>query len=74
MECTYLEIHLLFSLTMRTYALPQGQRSMGAMPPVLILANSTAPPSHPRADVFIQTTTLLVEVAHNVKSNNTGRK
>ena len=74
MECTYLEIHLLISSTKRTYTLPHGQRSVWAMPPVLILANSTAPPSHPRADDFVQTTALLGEVAHNAKSNHTGRK
>ena len=73
MECTYPKIHPFFSLSKRTYTFPYWKRLVWAMPPVIILTNSTAPPGNPRADYFIQTITLLVEVAHNVKSNNTGR-
>lgn len=74
MECTYLEVHLLFFIKQaHLYIAPRATFSVGYAP----RANSGefhGSPSHPRADGCIQTATLLVEVAHNAKSNNSGRQ
>jgi hypothetical protein len=73
MECTFLEVQLLFLVNeAHLYIAPRATFSGGDAP----RANSGefhGSPSHPRADDFIQTTALWVEVAHNAKSNNTGR-
>ena len=72
MECTFLEVHLLFFVNQaHLYIAPRATFSVGDAP----RANSGefhGSPSHPRADGFIQTAALLGEVAHNAKSNNTG--
>ncbi len=73
MECTFLEVHLLFFVKQaHLYIAPKATFSVGDAP----RANSVefhGSPSHPRADDFIQTTALLGEVAHNAKSKNIGR-
>jgi hypothetical protein len=73
MECAYFGIHPLFFVQQaHLYIAPRATFSGGDAP----RANSGefhGSPSHPRADDFIQTTALWVEVAHNAKSNNTGR-
>jgi hypothetical protein len=73
MECTHLEVHLLFFIYQaHLYIAPKATFSGGDAP----RANSAefhGSPSHPRADDFNQTDALLVEVAHNAKSNHTGR-
>ncbi len=74
MECTYFEVHLLFFVKQaHLYIAPKATFSGGVAP----RANSGefhGSPCHPRADDFIQTTALLVEVAHNAKWNHTGRQ
>ena len=73
MECTYFEVHLLFFVKQaHLYIAPRATFSGGDAP----RANSGefhGSPSHPRADDFIDTSTLLGEVAHNAKSKNIGR-
>jgi hypothetical protein len=74
MECTYLGIHpLLFVSQAHLYIAPRATFS-GGVAPRANSAESHGSPSHPRADDFIDTSTLLVEVAHNAKSNHTGRQ
>ncbi len=74
MECTHLEVHLLFFVYQaHLYIAPRATFSGGVAP----RANSGefhGSPSHPRADDFNQTAALLGEVAHNAKSNQTGRQ
>ena len=74
MECTYFGFHPLFFVNQaHLYIAPRATFSGGVAP----RANSGefhGSPCHPRADDFIQTTALLVEVAHNAKSNHTGRQ
>ena len=74
MECTFLEVPLLFLVNQaHLYIAPRAPFSGGDAPP----ANSAefhGSPSHPRADDFNQTAALLGEVAHNAKSNHTGRQ
>ena len=74
MECTYFGIHPLFFVNQaHLYIAPRATLSVGDAP----RANSGefhGSPSHPRADDFNQTAALLGEVAHNAKSNQTGRQ
>ena len=74
MECTYFGIHPLFFVNQAHLRIaPKATLVVGDAP----RANSGefhGSPSHPRADGFIQTAALLVEVAHNAKSNHTGRQ
>ena len=74
MERTYLGIHPLFFVNhAHLYIAPRATFSGGDAP----RANSAefhGSPSHPRADDFNQTAALLGEVAHNAKSNHTGRQ
>lgn len=74
MECTFLEVHLLFFVNQaHLYIAPRATFSGGDAP----RANSAefhGSPSHPRADDFNQTAALLVEVAHSAKSKNIGRQ
>ena len=74
MECTYFGIHPLFFVNQAHLRIaPKATLVVGDAP----RANSGefhGSPCHPRADDFIQTTALLVEVAHNAKSNHTGRQ
>jgi hypothetical protein len=73
MECTFFEVHLFFVNHAHLRIAPKVTLGVGDAP----RANSGefhGSPSHPRADGFIQTAALLVEVAHNAKSKNTGRQ
>lgn len=81
MECTYFEVHLHFFINQvnflvtqaHLYIAPRATFSGGVAP----RANSGefhGSPSQPRADDFNQTAAVLGEVAHNAKSNHTGRQ
>ena len=81
MESTYLEVHLHFFVKQVHFFVKQAHLRISLK---ATLSGGDAPransvefhgsPSHPRADGCIQTAALWVEVAHNAKSKNTGRK
>ncbi len=74
MECTYPKIQPFFSLSnAHLYISILETLSVGHAPRANSYEFHGSPPGNPRADYFMQTATLSVEVAHNVKSNSTGR-
>ena len=75
MECTDREARLLFSVNQAHLRIaPKATLGVGDAPRANSGEFHGSPTSHPRADGFIQTAALLVEVAHNAKSNHTGRQ